>query len=388
LYISIRPSDRHTVCVGSLDGPVSRELFASYSAAQYARGYLITNEEGRLMARSFDPRALSVRGDPQLVVAGAEQDNIGHDNFTCDPGGTLVFQPVARRPTRLVWQGRDAALEPAPWGAIPEPASWALSHDARRLVYATRNPRDIWVYDRDATAPSRLTFEDHNVGGITLSRDGRLVAVGRQLGFGAFELRVKPLDGSGPETPLFRGPGLFTLPTDWSPDGRWIVTVVSDSTGSFDFWLVPSGGDGEPRVFERTASDEYSAAVSPDGRWLAYGTLERGQVAVYIVSFPVPDVRHQLLLPGPVYPAIAWSTSGRELLVGDRSNRILAVEVQTEPVFRQGTARTLFVLPPNSLPLGLTPGEDRMLLALSDPSATRAGLEVMLGWPRVIEAGR
>lgn len=340
------------------------------------------------MARRFDPRALAVSGEPRLVAQGAEQDNIGHDNFSLDTRGTLVLQPRAALGTRLDWLGRDGRREPSPWPRMDDAFLWALTPDGRSVVYATRNPRDIWVHDRDETAPRRLTFEDRNVIALAVSRDGRRVAIGRQLAFGAYELRVKPLDGSGAEQTLFRGPGLFTLPAAWSADDRWIVTAVSDSTGSFDYWLVPADGGEAPRVFERTPADEFGAAMSPDGRWLAYSAPEREGFALYVVSFPVPEARHQISLPEPLEAWVSWPRAGRELMVIDRRGHLFAIEVQTAPTFRQGAARLLGTLPATSWPTDCDPEGNRVLLGSLDQTGPRAGLEVVMAWPQILGGDR
>lgn len=388
LYISIRPSDRHTVCLGDLRDGRTRPLFASLSAARYARGFLLTNEEGRIMARRFDAQRLAVSGDPQLVAEGAEQDNIGYDNLAVDGRGTLAFQRVAPRPARLLWLGKDGSLAPSAWGRLPQIGYPSLTPDGSRLVYQTRDPLDLWVYEGDGAAPVRLTFDDHVINSYVISADGRRVALARQLGSGGYELRVKPLDGSGPETPLFRGPGLFTLPAAWSPDGQWIVTLVSDAAGSFDFWLVPVSGAGEPRVFERTPAQEYAGGISPDGRWLAYAAIEKDRVAVYLVSFPTPSVKYQLALTEPIVPFVVWSRGGRQLRTMNHRNQLLGIDVQLDPTFRQGATRTLFTLPANSTPVGMPPDESRLLLARTEPGGEPDALEVAIGWEEGIGGTR
>lgn len=388
LYISIRPSDRHTVCLGDLRDGRTRPLFASLSAARYARGFLLTNEEGRVMARRFDAQRLAVSGDPQLVVEGAEQDNIGYDNLAVDGRGALAFQRVAPRPARLLWLGKDGSLAPSAWGRLPQIGYPSLTPDGGRLVYQTRDPLDLWVYEGDGAAPVRLTFDDHVINSFVISADGRRVALARQLGSGGYELRVKPLDGSGPETPLYRGPALFTLPAAWSPDGQWIVALVSDATGSFDFWLVPASGAGEPRVFERTPSQEYAGGVSPDGRWLAYAAIEQEKVAVYLVSFPTPSVKYQLALTEPIVPFVVWSRDGRQLRMMNHRNQVLGVDLQLDPTFRQGATRTLFTLPANSTPVGMPPDESRLLLARTEPGGEPDALEVAIGWDEAVGGGR
>jgi serine/threonine-protein kinase len=61
-----------------------------------------------------------------------------------------------------------------------------------------------------------------------------------------------------------------------------------------------------------TPFDEVNAALSPDGRWLAYQSNESGQHEVYVRPFPdVTGGRWQISTSGGSRPL--WSSDGREL---------------------------------------------------------------------------
>lgn len=58
--------------------------------------------------------------------------------------------------------------------------------------------------------------------------------------------------------------------------------------------------------------DEKAAALSPDGRWLAYESTETGRDEVYIRPFPnVTDGKWQVSTQGAINPR--WARSGREI---------------------------------------------------------------------------
>jgi dipeptidyl aminopeptidase/acylaminoacyl peptidase len=70
-----------------------------------------------------------------------------------------------------------------------------------------------------------------------------------------------------------------------SPDGRWVAYVVSqndltESKSRSDIWLVESGG-GEPVQLTRGNGTERAPAWAPDGSWLAFLSSRDGTTQVY-----------------------------------------------------------------------------------------------------------
>ena len=89
---------------------------------------------------------------------------------------------------------------------------------------------------------------------------------------------------------------------------------------------------------------ERNAALSPDGRWLAYQSNESGQFEVYVRPFPdVNSGRWQVSSGGAQWPL--WSPDGRELFY-QGSGSMMAVPIETEPTFTPGTMELLFDLGP------------------------------------------
>ena len=69
----------------------------------------------------------------------------------------------------------------------------------------------------------------------------------------------------------------------WSPDGKWIA-YLSDETGEYEVWVMPSDGRGSPRQVTHGASTyRFGASWSPDSKKLAFsdktGTLSWCDVA-------------------------------------------------------------------------------------------------------------
>ena len=71
---------------------------------------------------------------------------------------------------------------------------------------------------------------------------------------------------------------------------------------------------------------EVDAAVSPDGRWLAYASDESGVFEIYVRPFPdAASARWQVSAAGGTDPV--WSRSGRELFYLSAQNEMMSVEV-------------------------------------------------------------
>ena len=88
-------------------------------------------------------------------------------------------------------------------------------------------------------------------------------------------------------------------PNAWSPDGRHLLFQEvrrRDRLGSPHAWrsTQPDARSGAPKAFAASPFHESSAAISPDGRWMAYESDELdGIVQIYVRSWP--DGAHKVL---------------------------------------------------------------------------------------------
>ena len=78
---------------------------------------------------------------------------------------------------------------------------------------------------------------------------------------------------------------------------------------------------------------------SPDGRWLAYVSNESGRYEIYVQPFPGPGGKRQISTGGGIQPI--WARNGQELFYRN-GNRMMAVEITTDPTFSPGTPSLLF----------------------------------------------
>jgi WD40-like Beta Propeller Repeat len=113
---------------------------------------------------------------------------------------------------------------------------------------------------------------------------------------------------------------------------------ANPATGS-DIWKMPLEATDQTQVVVRTPDLDVSPRLSPDGKWLAYAVQSSQNTHVYITPFPGPGPLLQVSTMGGRQPI--WSRSGRELFYR-RENKVMAVDIRTEPVLSAGSPRELF----------------------------------------------
>ena len=99
---------------------------------------------------------------------------------------------------------------------------------------------------------------------------------------------------------------------------------------TFDLWTVPItiGRDsmkaGEPKSFLVSDAFEVYPAFSPDGRWIAYTSLESGAYEIYVEAFP--DRGHKRRVSTHGGTVAAWAPDGRRLFYQTADQRIMVVD--------------------------------------------------------------
>jgi serine/threonine-protein kinase len=91
--------------------------------------------------------------------------------------------------------------------------------------------------------------------------------------------------------------------------------------------------------FLRTRFNETESRFYPDGRWLAYISDESGRYEVHTQSYPGSGGKWQISTEGCVDPV--WNPNGRELFYRS-GDKIMAVDITTQPSFVAGKPRMLF----------------------------------------------
>jgi Tol biopolymer transport system component len=172
------------------------------------------------------------------------------------------------------------------------------------------------------------------------SPDGSRIAFSPLFGgAGPSGILAKKSNGEGQNETLYSAHGDM-IPTDWSPDGRFILLDNNFAILS-EVDVLPLAGDRKPYPFAQSRFPQLSGHFSADGRWVAYISPESGREEVYVAPFPGPGGKWQVSSSGGRMPR--WRRDGRELYFVAEDDTLMAAEVAASPnKFEVKNVRPLF----------------------------------------------
>ena len=345
LYLASNHTDPRAatteIYVASLDGKLNRPLVHSLAGAEYTSGYLLYLRDTALVAQPFDPDKLEFTGDA-VVIAENVLQSVGTWGavFSASQNGVLAYQTGGQltEESELRWYDREGKK----LGALGSGLYYGprLSPDGTRLAVDFGDPsRNIWIFDVRRSVKTRLTFGTTE-GAPVWSPEGSRIAFSTLFGgIGSSEILAKKANGEGQSEPL-DDPNGMAVPTDWSPDGRFILLDVNYSVRS-EIDILPLTGDRKPYPFAKSQFPERSGHFSPDGRWVAYTSREPGRDEVYVAPFPGPGGKWQISSSGGRMPR--WRKDGRELYFASEDDTLMVAEVEaSQNKFEVKNVRPLF----------------------------------------------
>ncbi len=292
-------ADRHRKIVAR-GGQSPRYLPIASGAASVGMGYLIYLNRSTLFAVPFDLDRLETRGNAVPVLDDVAYDRnrgVGQFDFSAAPlgHGTLIYRRTSGEASEIrsvEWvypnEGTNAKREPLRLkrGAYATPS---ISPDGKRIALTVNEGggnQDVWVYDSQRDALTRLTFGGVNRSPVW-SPDGQTV-VFSSVGNGISQTRA---DGASQPQALMQGK-VFPISSSFAPDGKQLAYFEGESNSQI--WTVPvldQGGQwkaGQPEQFLKSTFIDQAPSFSPDGRLLAYHSNESGRSEVYVRTFPSP----------------------------------------------------------------------------------------------------
>ncbi len=346
--LSLKTGERKTLHRGGFS---ARYLAGTTGSAGI--GYLVYLHQSTLFGVPFEPRRLALAGSPAPILEDVGSTEIGGGDFTFAENGTFVYLNgkafMGGFPISWVDSGGKMA-QPlhAPLGRYTTPR---FSPDGKRLAYAAGDAKQstqIWVKDLDRDTTSRLSFTPGFNDYPVWTPDGKTIVFRSilQPANGLYAIRA---DGSGEAKRLTE---VTQLPYSFSPDGKRLAVFQRGNSDSLDLFTLPVEADsgpgapgirlGKPELFLGTPFDETRPAFSPDGRWLAYESVESGKNEVYVRPFSPsregPGGKWQVSTGGGRVPH--WSRDGRELLFLALDNRVMAASITAKgEVFAAGHPR-------------------------------------------------
>ena len=182
--------------------------------------------------------------------------------------------------------------------------------------------------------------------------------------------------GKNDDEPLLAN-GNVNYAQDWTPGGASILFINGDGRLVY---RLPLSGSRRPELLLETPFAKDQFRVSPDGRWVAFNSLESGRWEVYVASFPSFTDKRQVSRGGGGQPV--WRHDGKELFYLSLQGKLMAVDTTPGATFEAGDAKSLFQAPISVNPVidqydVTRDGQRFILCALGDSAAP---ITVVVNW--------
>ena len=328
----------NTVELATLGSFERKTVLKGVSAAVYAPGpdgdsYLLYARNNTLLAQRFDESAGEVFGEPLNIAFNVGGSGTGGfmPNVSASPSGMLVYKSRTRE--NLAWfdrQGNKLSELPAETAGH----GLSLSTDEKRLalyrIDAAKQTSDIWIANLEQGVVSRFTFLSENTLSPVWSPDGKKVAFTDAQG------KIYEKDSNGGGEPRLLSHVAASAIYDWSPDGRYLL---AQGPGPKLFLLDRSEGNDERRTVDLVQNAVWGR-FSPDGRFIAFTSIEDGYMNVYAIRVPPGKGKWQISRDGGKQPH--WRRDGNELFFLSRDSTLMAVELGSDQAAPFGVPRPLF----------------------------------------------
>jgi serine/threonine-protein kinase len=330
------------VAVIDLDTGREKTLVEGGSNPAYVgSGHLLFARGDTLMAVSFDASELAVTGEPVAMVPAIRRVTPGAAQFAISANGTLVYLAARGKSepgvASLVWVDRTGkVIGRAVSELLRNPREPRLSPDGKRLLVSTgpAEDADLWSYELNGRPPIPVVPRGDNFDAVW-SPDGKQIAL---IAWGHGGIVMLPADGSArtPQPLREQPPGGFSL-QGWSADGDLVITR-SVTANILTLPVDPARDRRE--IVARDVSQE-AAALSPNGRWLAYVSNRSGRSEVWVQAYPA-GVPTRVSSDGGYQPL--WSRDGTELFYR-RGDALMAAAVEPGVEFSFSAPKQLFAGP-------------------------------------------
>jgi len=242
----------------------------------------------------------------------------------------------------LVWVDRSGRVEPVS-ERLGVFAAARLSPDGLRIaveVVDDGRAGNVWILGIEDDSFAPLNNEGVSSGPLWTPDGSRVLyywaaqdpdAPGG-TGFGGIYSRAADFSTDREEVLQTDG---GTFPLSWSGDDLVLHEMIDGQQGQRRILVVPTEGEDRTPFSPLDPSGQFnqrSPMVSPDGRWVAYMSVQSGQDEIYVRPFPEGGRRVQISNNGGVEPM--WGADASELFYRERlgaTTKMIAVELETEP---------------------------------------------------------
>lgn len=331
-----------------------------------------------LWAVKFSLDRLEPEGQPFSVLPDVRLPSVSLDGSTL----ALVRKPEAT--TQFVWVTRTGAIEPIgetfPIAIYDDVRLFRLSPDGHAVAYLTGDSaQELWTYDLDRGVRARVSQPSTGTGGATSpvwTTDSKRLfyaAFYDKTRWGIYSRRADASDAVA--ATLTEDQGVH--PLDVTPDGLSLLYGRALLNSTLRIRRLDGSAESKDLV---TTSMLSQAAISPDGRWIAFTKRDAGNAEVYTMPLSGGEGRWQVSTGGGSNPW--WISSGRQLVYRTRTGIMIADVTVKGNQLEPGKPKPLVTL---GADLGLsttfqpsidgskmlmvkTTGEDRMTVILNFPA--------------------
>jgi serine/threonine protein kinase/Tol biopolymer transport system component len=386
LYFS-RNMDRSKMGIyaATLDAGEPRFVMPAASCAIYAPpGYLLFLRDDALIAQPFDAATLHLQGDPFTLTEDFGSWDAQHRRFfSVSQTGVLAYRGNDAPQTQLTWYSREGKrLETA--GENGRYLQVALSPNGTKVILerldTTINAWNLWLLDLVTGVSSRLTSGPAVDTDVVWSPDSREIVFGSDR-IGQMDLFRREIGAA--QDKLLYADGEMKVPESWTTAGAIVYM-----TGQRDLHLLRADGSRKPVTLLQTGFENDEPHVSPDARWIAYGSVESGRWDIYVASFPDFQNKLQVSNGGGAQPL--WRRDGKELYYLTLDGKMMAIETiaGTGVALKAGAPKFLFETrlrrpKPVLDQYGVSPDGQKFLIAEPLQRVAKP-ITVVLNWPSAI----
>ena len=376
------PSARNGIYFASLDGKENQFVAPAESNVVYARGHLLWEQGGSLLAQAFDPARGKVSGETAAVAADVGFNlSTWRAGFDANENGTLIYQASQSHGNeKLLLFTRDGKSVPV--GDNNAYLDIRISPDGRKAAaLGTGASHDIWLLNLDQGTRVRFTF-GYASDGMAWSADGKYLyysTVGKTC-----RIVRKPVEGAGQETTVYENDAPVHI-TDVSSDGRYMLVEQGYGKIPLTTLIVPLAQDVKPRPLTDDPIATYYARFSHDGKWIVYVTAETGRNELYATSL-LQGGKQQLTSAGGFWNR--WTADGKTIFFATGAGGVFALPIKvTNDAIEPGKPVPLFTvagLPTMGFydePFDATPDGRRFLLKVIGERTGPSRAVLVTNWP-------
>ena len=275
----------------------------------FVRGALESGSAALFVAE-FDLQTLSLSGEPSAVVGDVGVNIEGASHYSVPSLAHLAYVPSPGRVLRVL----DPAGTVRKTILLNESADMvAVAPNGRKAIVALGS--QLQVVDLSSGVAERLTYDPGRYKFPTWSQDSRRISYRFQRAADpAFRIMVIDAGGGAPREvgTVNAEPDVGGVST-WMPDGSALIGNHRGPRGDHDILRLLLDGKGTIEAVTNAPFGEYNARVSPDGKLLAFLSLELpGGFNVFVQPLQPGGARRRVS-PQSSCTDPNWSPDGRQI---------------------------------------------------------------------------